>query len=255
MSRRLFVALFLIVAGISWTAVAGEPARAEEPAVAEKPVVIAATFYPTSGYTVREIRGWRCYLAADLVADPPLCEETVELLNAQLYKVVRALPTSVVEKLRTVKIWVQRRDPYVTSVCYHPSVEWLREHGVNPDKEKSVDIPCAEYFLTETHRQPMMILHELTHAWHDQFLPDGYGNATAREAFDMAVADGLYENALCNDGHIGKAYAVTNSMEYFAELSEAYFGENDFFPFVRIELERHDPKGCEMVRKLWTPDS
>ena len=37
-------------------------------------------------------------------------------------------------------------------------------------------------------------------------------------------------------------------MEYFAEASEAYFGTNDFFPFVRIELRRHDPIGVRDAR-------
>jgi len=48
-----------------------------------------------------------------------------------------------------------------------------------------------------------------------------------------------------------KAYAATNAAEYFAELSEAYFGKNDFFPFTKIELERHDPVGFEMLKKAW----
>ena len=44
---------------------------------------------------------------------------------------------------------------------------------------------------------------------------------------------------------------MTDPMEYFAELSEAYFGTNDFFPFVRAELKNHDPEACKLLRKLW----
>jgi hypothetical protein len=40
-------------------------------------------------------------------------------------------------------------------------------------------------------------------------------------------------------------------MEYFAETTEAFFGTNDFFPFVRSELRRHDPGGYELLKKLW----
>ena len=48
-----------------------------------------------------------------------------------------------------------------------------------------------------------------------------------------------------------KAYAATNPAEYFAELSEAYFGTNDFAPFTRAELEKHDPVGFALMRKAW----
>jgi hypothetical protein len=39
--------------------------------------------------------------------------------------------------------------------------------------------------------------------------------------------------------------------EYFAEASEAYFGTNDFYPFVRTELQRHDPEMYELLKRLW----
>ena len=46
-------------------------------------------------------------------------------------------------------------------------------------------------------------------------------------------------------------YALTNAKEYFAELSEAYFGRNDFYPFTRKELEKHDPAGYRLMRETW----
>ena len=56
------------------------------------------------------------------------------------------------------------------------------------------------------------------------------------------------------NGKKEKAYAATNPMEYFAEASEAYFGTNDFYPFDRAELERHDPEMFALVDKLWHKD-
>jgi hypothetical protein len=40
-------------------------------------------------------------------------------------------------------------------------------------------------------------------------------------------------------------------MEYFAEATEAFFGTNDFYPFVRSELKQHDPQMYDLLRKLW----
>ena len=48
-----------------------------------------------------------------------------------------------------------------------------------------------------------------------------------------------------------KGYATTDRMEYFAELSEAYFGKNDFFPFTREELKTHDPEGFAVMNEVW----
>ena len=54
-----------------------------------------------------------------------------------------------------------------------------------------------------------------------------------------------------HDGRKVRAYAAENEKEYFAESTEAYFGSNDFFPFVRAELKEHDPKMYDLLEKVW----
>ena len=44
---------------------------------------------------------------------------------------------------------------------------------------------------------------------------------------------------------------LSTPMEYFAETSEAYFGQNDVFPFVKVELKRHDPNMYSLLEELW----
>ena len=44
-------------------------------------------------------------------------------------------------------------------------------------------------------------------------------------------------------------YGLTNHKEYFAESTEAYLGVNDFYPFVRAELQEHDPEMYELLKK------
>ena len=44
---------------------------------------------------------------------------------------------------------------------------------------------------------------------------------------------------------------MNNHREYFAELSEAYFGENDFPPFTRIDLQLFDLQGYEAIEAAW----
>jgi dipeptidyl-peptidase-4 len=40
-------------------------------------------------------------------------------------------------------------------------------------------------------------------------------------------------------------------MEYFAEGTEAYFDRNDFYPFVRAELKKHDPVLHDLLEEIW----
>ena len=47
--------------------------------------------------------------------------------------------------------------------------------------------------------------------------------------------------------------AARGHKEYFAESSEAYFGKNEFYPFVRAELKQHDPNMYALLEKLWHP--
>jgi Mlc titration factor MtfA (ptsG expression regulator) len=55
------------------------------------------------------------------------------------------------------------------------------------------------------------------------------------------------------NGRRERHYAATNPMEYFAESSEAWFGTNDFYPFVKSELKEHDSRMYELMGKLWNP--
>ncbi len=65
-------------------------------------------------------------------------------------------------------------------------------------------------------------------------------------AFEKVKSSGLYDRVeqRFGDGRSAnvRAYAITNQQEYFAECTEAFFSTNDFFPFSREQLEKHDPE-------------
>jgi Mlc titration factor MtfA (ptsG expression regulator) len=136
-------------------------------------------------------------------------------------------------------------------MAYHPNAEWLGEHSMNPDKAKCVEVANARNFLAWTRDQPWMVLHELAHGYHDQFL-GGYGNPELVAAFERAAKENRYQAVLRIGGTTERAYAATNPMEYFAETTEAFFGTNDFYPFVRAELKQHDPQMYDLLERLWS---
>jgi hypothetical protein len=65
------------------------------------------------------------------------------------------------------------------------------------------------------------------------------------------VESGRGRDVLHIDGRTQSHYALTNHKEYFAEMSEAYFGMNDFFPFNRAELARDERDTFDMLEKAW----
>lgn len=60
-----------------------------------------------------------------------------------------------------------------------------------------------------------------------------------------------YESVLQIRGKKERHYALNNTWEYFAEATEAFFGTNDFYPYVRAELKEHDPEMYQLLRQVW----
>ncbi len=92
-------------------------------------------------------------------------------------------------------------------------------------------------------------MHEMAHAY--QFNVLGEDHPAAQKAYQKAMDRGLYQSVAHVHGGKRKAYAATNYKEYFAELTEAYFGKNDFFPFNRADLKKYDPTGYQLMQDVW----
>jgi hypothetical protein len=204
---------------------------------------------PTTDYEQLQIEGFRVYVNQQVKDDEKLWADVQELLRVRLIEMKRALPAAAFDKLHDVPIWIELHERGYPGMCYHPSGSWLRENGYNPDKARAVEIGDARHFLTWSHEQPMMVLHEFAHAYHHQVL--GYDYKPIKDAYAHAVEKKLYDNVLRINGHHERAYAMNNDQEYFAEESEAYFGTNDFYPFVRAELIEHDPEMADVLRRAW----
>ena len=202
-------------------------------------------------YAERRVEGWRVLVNKRLLAEEnrELSDRTLKLLGDHLYRITRVVPAGPLARLRKIPIWVELAHPRHPCMCYHPSADWLREHGMNPEKAGAVELANAKNFLTWTRDQPWMVLHELAHGYHHQVL--GFDNAEVRACYERAVASKSYESVLHVNGRTRRAYALENDREYFAEATEAFFGTNDFYPFVRGELKKHDPRLFALLEKVW----
>ena len=207
-------------------------------------------FIPTKDYREQKIEGWTVRVNKSLLADrKQLGTKALRVLKAELFEITRLVPGPALAELRKVPIWLGVDDGSAPCAEYHPSQKWLKENGYNPDKVKAVEIGNAGRFVKWIRQQPMMVLHELAHAYHDRVL--GFDHAKIKAAYEAAKKSGTYDKVLRYKGTTEKAYALTDPMEYFAEATEAFFGENDFFPFVNVELKRHDPVLYKLLQKIW----
>ena len=223
----------------TWT-VGGRGCRAGEP-----------LFEPTSSYhTETSPTGWRVLVSNHLFdsdADA-LRRKTMARLWLALDDMAARLPKPAVAALRSTPIWLELDDPMNPGGVYHPSLDWLKANGFNPDKVSAVQF-AAKTFTSWIETQPAMVLHEYSHAFLNQFLGDGHPELVA--AFERACKAGLYADVQKKDGWHGRAYALDNQMEFFAELSEAFFWQNDFSPYEHDDLVRHDPASAAMIASLW----
>lgn len=203
-------------------------------------------------HVVRDVEGWQVHVDVKLT-EPEGREvggQALRILADKLYEIALVLPREKVEELRKVPIWIDL-DHALSSMQYHPNVHWLIDHGYDPRMAKAVHIPKARRLidLTRTNEQPWAVLHELAHAYHDRVLGFDYG--PIRDEYERVVREGLYKSVLRNNGRTTRHYALTDPKEYFAEMTEAYFGTNDFYPFVRAELEKVDPGTCALLGRIW----
>lgn len=208
-----------------------------------------STFDPITNYVPRAMEGWHVLVNQRLLAETNLCEQTLKILGGQLYQITRVVPATPLAKLRQIPIWVELDDPLFPGACYHESRDWLESHNVNPAKTDAVELANAKNFTTWTIEQPSMVLHELAHGYQHQFLGDDF--AGIRRCYEHAKTSGIDDSVLRANGHHERHYAMTNEKEYFAEMTEAFFGTNDFYPFVRAELQKHDPEMFNLLCEVW----
>ena len=213
---------------------------------------------PQSPHATRTVRGWTLHVSRVLLAtEPQLTAKAIELLDQQLEEVTRVVPATAVAELQKVPLYFMPEYPGVGARAeYHPGAGWLRDHGRDPEMARGIEFTNIPQFEAELNRMPNFALHELAHAYHHRVLPDGFDNEAVQAAFGRAKASGKYEQVERHFGNgkpntIETAYALRNPMEYFAECTEAYFSRNDFFPFIRTELKRHDPEMFELLETLW----
>ncbi len=213
---------------------------------ADKPAI------PTA-HTTRDIEGWSVRVDDRLLKGDgaALGERALKLLNARLVAITIVVPEKALAKLRAITIELDLDYGGLSPMQYHPDAGWLKDKGYSETLAKCVHIPVAEDFLSpfENHRMPWVVLHELSHGYHDQVL--GFEEPRVTAAWEKFCASGKYKSVLTSPGPMREHYGLNNPKEFFAEMTESYFGSNDFYPFVTGELKQAEPEIFALMAEIW----
>jgi hypothetical protein len=220
-------------------------ARADEKPEPEKP----------TAHTLQDIEGWKVRIDERLLQPPDkdLGSRAIKALAAKLADINLVVDLEKLEKLHDVTIQLDLSHGGLKAMQYHPDVGWLEENGYDRKLVRCVHIPVAAKLLEPdtVNVQPWCVLHELAHAYHHQVL--SFDEPRIREAYEKYKRSGHGDSVLFVAGGKVRHYALTDHKEFFAEMSESYFGSNDFFPFNRAELMTDEPDIYHLLRDIWGP--
>jgi hypothetical protein len=216
------------------------------------------------GYKYREILGFKLLVNNQVLEENERSEDNrkpLEVLELELGMLARELPPRAVNVLRNeIGFWVEWDKVLEVGpnspkggravACYRPGDNKLHRYAFRSVESKvksnAVEILSMK-LLTAEHqgtRHRSVLLHEITHAVHHHLFD-----------YDNPHIIAAYRNAMANDLYKGQ-YASTDPMEYFAEVTCAYFGHLHYQPHNRDELKEYDPRGYDMMAKVWgTPEA
>ena len=237
--------------------VAGVAQEPNAPTPATLPTVNYSN--PRREYEFTRAGEWSVMVERQLQTDAPeVARKALSRLNDDLAAAMGLLPRSSHRTLKKVHV----------ILLYGPKAKGGGRDGlgyvrkwqpdtvdVDPRWRSGIVINHAEeYMRSPQFRSLKHIVHEMAHAYHMEQWPED--QVDIRQAWNNATKQGLYRDVKdWYGGTLAKAYAATNPLEYFAELSCMYFVGCESQPFNRRGLKTYDPAGYAMIEKMWGLES
>jgi hypothetical protein len=215
----------------------------------------------------RTISGFEVLFSPLLLSNEAASLRAHQFMHDHLDEVTRIVPPTALQQLRRVRLWLDldasgssralafyKSPPsiFTASPSDRPTEHNFGYGGFHGAMFLGIVFPniADAIAISEVSRAPMIVLHELAHAYHHQVL--GMWNPDIKQTYEAAKAKGLYRNVSFWNGNIAPVgYAMSNEREYFAGLTEAYFGRKAQNPFDANELKNYDPDGFRLVERAW----
>lgn len=230
------------------------PKRQTAPPIQQKPVDFN---HPPRSYQTNCVHGWTVFVEDQLAFEAPgLAQRAVARLDRKLGEAMAVLPFSAQPSFQKLKFFVLYGEGS-TNGGRDNGLEYFQK--VAPDHFRELDPRMASSIVVYSATNYVWLsefwalkalVHELAHAYHLEQWPELHPRIY--DAWEHARKLGLYRNVKDENGKtLDQGYALQNHLEYFAELSCAYFVGCNYAPTNRAALRLYDPDGCALVEKLW----
>jgi hypothetical protein len=215
---------------------------------------------PRRNYKVVRLGNRTVMVEAPLQAEAPdVAERAVDRLDKNITKALdELLPNHARPSLAKLQFYLMY-GPKARDGGKDDGLEYVRKG--QPDRQKELDprwsesvvVYCTETYVSLSDLWALkLVVHEFGHAYHLHHHPERQPDIV--RAYDLAMDRGLYRGVKHADGKLRDAYATTNHLEYFADLSCIYFARNNYAPINRTELRNYDPVGYQMIETIWKVD-
>ena len=204
-----------------------------------------AAMTDTSGkYVDTTIRGWNVFVSTDL-NNPSMITRAYSTLDKELAAIESTLPSSAIADLKQVPIWFEytTRGNKILQYYFETSGA-LKKKEVDVRKAGSIEAQIVDYVNMPHDSLPLLKMFAYAYLQREV----GPHNTDVEQTYQQAKASGIYETQVYNR----EFFPFSSGRDYFAILSDAYFaGKLSYPPFNREKLKQLDPKGYELIEKLW----
>lgn len=189
-------------------------------------------------------------------ADKAIAKKAMDRLVKNADQALKTLPKPASDGLRNIRYFLMH-GPKARGGGRNNGLEYIQKNApphhpeLDPRWGDSMVLYCAQNYVDISDLWAIKaVAHEYGHAYQLHNWPEGQPEIV--RTYNNAMKQRLYRKVKDVDGEIlDAAYATTNQLEYFAELTSMYFVGCNYQPFNRSELKEYDPAGFAMIERFW----
>ena len=228
---------------------------------ASTPIAFAENDDTNEDYHAHEILGFTVHMSSETMNDKPeLAESALWMVRSKLQRIIEVIPMNKVKLLRTVEIWLndywEEEDDLCGWACYVPK-NYAGTGRFYRDRQGTVIVRDLDFLLEAAWCcSSGTFLHEMAHAYHDQFIEDGYYNTKIYDEYEDAKDSGDYDDNRVlypwwEDQYV-EHYGMTSATAFFATMTETYFlGSYRTFPHNIRDLYSYDRSVYRLINNAW----
>jgi hypothetical protein len=206
----------------------------------------------TLRYTKMDIDGWTVFTNAELDGDTVTRNSVTDVLRSELLKIMTSISPRALGIIRTVPIYIESETPrnhWHHEATFHPGMDWLTTHGLDPRWAGSVQIVNSKNFLEAYKKREEVIALLFADAYNSKAL--GFRDKHLAHLFSNANAERKYIQVLSKFKREDRSPAANNERAYFQQLSATFIRGASYFPFTKDKLKDYDPDMYNFLHECW----